>query len=106
MAGKMAFYSKLFKKDVWIIDIGASDHMTSNTHSFSSIKPFHKPFPVNLLNDSSVDVLATGNVILSDYLKLLDVLFIPSFKVNLLSISRITKTLNCSVTFFPDFFFF
>jgi hypothetical protein len=31
------------------------------------------------------------------------VLYIPSFKCNLLSISRLTKTLQCSVTFFPSF---
>jgi hypothetical protein len=31
------------------------------------------------------------------------VLYIPSFKCNLLSISRLTKALQCSVMFFPSF---
>ena len=99
-------YSKFFKEDIWIIDTGASDHMTFNKSSLSSMNSFYKPFLVNLPNDNSVDVTTIANVCLSDHLKLHDVFFIPSFKVNLLLVSKITKTLKCSVTFFPNFCIF
>ena len=32
-----------------------------------------------------------------------DVLHFPSFHVNLLPVSKLTKSLNCSLTFYPDF---
>jgi hypothetical protein len=38
---------------------------------------------------------------LNSVISLKNVLGVPSFKVNLMSISRVTRGLNCSVTFFP-----
>ena len=35
--------------------------------------------------------------------KVPDVLHFPSFHVNLLLVSKLTKSLNCSLTFYPDF---
>ncbi|KAK4406722.1 Retrovirus-related Pol polyprotein from transposon RE2 [Sesamum angolense] len=39
----------------------------------------------------------------TDYLTLTNVLFAPKFPVNLLSVNQLTKTHNCSVTFYPSY---
>ncbi|TYG99021.1 hypothetical protein ES288_A10G163700v1 [Gossypium darwinii] len=44
----------------------------------------------------TVSVVCTPNIILSS------VLHVPKFPVNILSISTITKALNCKLEFFPD----
>lgn len=37
--------------------------------------------------------------------KIRDVLYVPDFTCNLLSVSRLTKGLECAITFFLDVFF-
>ena len=50
--------------------------------------------------------LEKGLVHTTPSLSLSSFLHVPSFTANLLSISRITRDLNCSVTFFPSFYVF
>lgn len=38
-----------------------------------------------------------------DKMQVDQVLYVPDFKFNLLSVSKLTKALSCSVNFFPDF---
>ncbi|KAK4390759.1 Retrovirus-related Pol polyprotein from transposon RE2 [Sesamum angolense] len=45
----------------------------------------------------------SGTVRPTDYLTLTNVLFAPNFPVNLLSVNQLTKTHNCSVTFYPSY---
>ena len=51
--------------------------------------------------DLVLSVSGEGVVQVSSQLSLENVLFVPDFPVNLLSISAITKQLHCYVTFFP-----
>lgn len=44
-----------------------------------------------------------GTVNPTSSLSLSSVLYLPGFPLNLLSVSQLIKTLNCSVTFSPDF---
>ena len=44
----------------------------------------------------------TGNVSFNPHLKLNNVLCVPSFNLNLMSISKLTNDMKCYVTFYPD----
>ncbi|KAK8272656.1 hypothetical protein V6Z12_D11G348900, partial [Gossypium hirsutum] len=87
----------------WILDTGASNHMT---HAFNSL--IH---PIACANNSFVKlptghtatVTHVGNYNLTPHHTLRDVLYVPSFHFNLLSISKLTKDLNCFVSFYPTF---
>ncbi|KAJ9556562.1 LOW QUALITY PROTEIN: hypothetical protein OSB04_011176 [Centaurea solstitialis] len=85
----------------WIIDSGASDHMTGN-HSllcnFNEHRSFHE---VEVANGSILQAIGSGTVRLSESMSLSSVLCLPKFTFNLLSVSKITRTLNCSVKFYP-----
>ena len=62
--------------------------------SFSKIPHF-----VTVANGSKVVSQGSGQVSLSPSLKLNSVLFIPQHPYNLISLSQLTRLLNCSVTF-------
>ena len=87
----------------WIIDSGASDHMTGQPSVFSSYKPYSGHDKVKIADGTFSSVSGKGLVHATSSLPLSTVLHVPSFSTNLLSISRITRDLNCSVTFFPSY---
>jgi len=87
----------------WIIDTGASNHMISHKEMLNFKKPvtaYHKQ--VYLPNGGTVEVSHIGSCDLMDGRSVKNVLYIPDFRYNLLSVSKITKELQCSVQFFPD----
>lgn len=84
-----------------IIDSGATDHITSSpTLLVNSQKNTSLP-PVVMPNGDQAPIISTGNLPLSPIIYLKNVLGVPSCKVDLMSVSRVTRDLNCSVTFFP-----
>lgn len=83
----------------WIIDSGASDHMTYNLHLLQSFKVFILPKTVTIANRISLKVMGKGTVMLADGLTLFDVLYVPGLNFNLISISRITRDNNCRALF-------
>ena len=56
--------------------------------------------------EPSLPSLEKGSINCSSTLPLSFVLHIPSFSTNLLSISSLTRDLNCKVTFFPSYYIF
>jgi len=83
----------------WIIDSGASDHITGNISLFSSLSfPKTSDF-ITLANGSKVASQGIGQVSLSPSLNLKSVLFVLECPFSLISLSQLTKSLNCSVTF-------
>ncbi|KAM0022126.1 putative RNA-directed DNA polymerase [Helianthus debilis subsp. tardiflorus] len=84
----------------WIIDSGATHHMTGIQDLLSSLRTGSHP-PVRLADGSSCPVRGIGSVSNSKDLNLSSVLLVPKFPDNLCSVSQITKQNNCSVTFYP-----
>lgn len=87
----------------WIIDSGASRHVCANRSMF------HRLYDVSnssdmLPDNSSISVHFSSDIHLSSNLILKDVLYVPTFKFNLLSISALTRDSSVSVSFFPDYF--
>ncbi|KAJ9558572.1 hypothetical protein OSB04_013186 [Centaurea solstitialis] len=87
----------------WVIDSGASDHMTGNPTLFSTFDKYMSPSYVTIADGSASFVLGPGTIELTPSVSLSYVLSLPKFSFNLLSVSRITRALNCSVEFFPEF---
>lgn len=83
---------------VWIIDSGATNHMCYSLNLFASYKARNTPFSVQLPDGSDAPIAHIGTVHLSPTLTLHNVFHIPSFKFNLISVSQLTKTQNCSLT--------
>lgn len=61
---------------------------------------------VQLLTGDSTTVTHVDNHQLTGGDVLKNVLCVPAFRFNLLSISKLTKEMNCSAIFFPTFFMF
>jgi hypothetical protein len=85
----------------WIIDSGASKHITGNSNLISFLKPSPNHPLVYIADGSSSPVVGIGSVQTTSLLPLHSVLYVPKCPLNLLSVSRLTKSLNCSVEFFP-----
>ena len=83
----------------WIIDSGASDHMTGSRRLLTSYSPCTHPRSVKIANGSMLTILGTGTVELSPTLCLKNVLYVPKFSCNLLSISQLTAEQNLTAIF-------
>lgn len=86
----------------WIIDSGASDHMTGLSNLFSSYITCSGRQQVKIADGSLTSVSGKGSIPVTPSMSLSSVLHVPNLSTNLLSVSSLTKHLNCSVTFFPD----
>ena len=94
-----------YGNDVWILDTGATDHIVHSlslfTHITSSISTF-----VQLPNGEKVTVTHIGTIQVTSTLKLENVLCVPSFTFNLISISQLTKTLSCCLVILSNLCFY
>lgn len=76
--------------------------MTSTFSFFSSYSICCGKDKVHIVNGSYLSIAGKGNIPVTPSLPLSFVLHAPKFTLNLLSVSHLTKSLNCSVTFFPS----
>ena len=100
--GKASVFCATSKNRTWIIDTGASDHMTWDSNQLKSVLPSFQSV-ISTANGSTSPITGEGSVILSNTLTLDIVLVVSSLEYNLLSVSQITSTLACIVTFWPSF---
>jgi hypothetical protein len=82
----------------WIVDSGASRHVTGNVREFSSYTHLKMPESIQTTDDTTQPVVGKGTINYGSVI-LSDVLHVPSFSVNLLSISAIIHQLKCVITF-------
>jgi len=85
--------------DAWILDSGASEHMCSEQTVLHDLCRLQQPIIVNLPNGSQVKVTKHGKLRISKDLVLNQVLHVPNFKFNLMSIRRLCEQLKYSVEF-------
>ncbi|KAK1440796.1 hypothetical protein QVD17_06628 [Tagetes erecta] len=89
----------------WIIDSGCTEHITNRAEWLEGkVKSTFEP-PVVIPNGDSIPVEGKGSCRLPNGTTIKGVLHVPKFKCNLLSVSRLSRDLYCSVTFFPDICF-
>lgn len=88
---------------VWILASGATDHIPSRPSIFSQSSSSSTPSSVKLPTGANAPIHSIGSISFDSNISLHNVLCVPSFRINLMSISKLTKSLNCCVLFFPDF---
>ncbi|GJX61870.1 putative RNA-directed DNA polymerase [Tanacetum coccineum] len=102
----MKFKSNVFLanslNNTWLIDTGASDHMVNDSNLLSSVLPSTHT-TIYTANGGSSPVIGEGSTDLSKSLSLNSVLIVPALEYNILSVSKITVALKCTVTFWPQF---
>ena len=91
---------KSLSPDAWIIDTGASSHVCSDLAMFRELIPV-SGVTVTLPNGTRVSITHTGTICITKTIILHNVLHVPDFKFNLISVSCLVKTLSCSAHFFP-----
>ena len=83
----------------WILDTGASNHISGNKDLFSSLT-FSSPLPtITLVNGSQTIAKGIGSACPLPFLPLTPVLYVPDFPFNLISISKLTRDFHCVLTF-------
>ena len=90
------------KSDQWIFDCVATDTMTHDPYDFNILST-----PVKTHTETAsrelVAVQEEGSIVFSKKLKLKNCLYVPALSSKLLSISHVTKELNCMVFMFSNF---
>ena len=83
----------------WIINSGATDHMTGNYKTFSTFRT-HSAHPVTvaIADGSTYEIKVSGTVKPTFSISLSSVLNLPNLAFNLISVSKLTKNPNCSVS--------
>ena len=94
-----AFTAKQDLSNVWVIDSGASDHMTRHINLLSNFQPCDKNWTVKVADGSLSRVVGTSSIALSKNIILKSVLLVPNLDCNLLSISKLTSDLDCIAKF-------
>jgi len=86
----------------WILDSGATYHISSDPTFFFHSNTSRMP-SVNLPTGSSVPIDSTGTILFNKNITLDNVFHVPSFRLNLMSASKLTKSLRCCIILFLDF---
>ena len=85
----LVFHAAKAPSTHWIVDSGASDHMTGNRSLLSTFSSCPSTLTVRIADGTCSTVAGTGTVQLSQNLTLHSVLFVPNLDCNLLSVSRL-----------------
>lgn len=88
----------------WILDSGCTECITYLSNILVNKEDTHSEDSVVILNGDSIPVKGKWDYILPGVTKVNGVLYIPKFKCNLLSLSCLSHDLQCSISFFPDFY--
>ena len=79
--------------------------MTNNSSLFTTFQSHPSTSTVTLANGSTSCVLGSGTIHPTPLITLTSILSLPQFSFNLIYVSKLARTLNCSITFFPDYCF-
>ena len=90
----------------WVIDFGAIDNMTCNSGLFTTFQSHPSTSTITLADGSKSCVLRSSTINPTPLIPLTYVLSLPHFSFNLISVSKLTRTLNCSIPFFLGYCLF
>ena len=95
---------KAYNVKTWVIDTGDTDHIVCSMDLLTSITTISYTM-VQLPNGEAAVVTHVGTIQLSSHKTLINVLCVPSFSFNLLSISSMTKTQQLCLVFLSAYCF-
>lgn len=90
-------------KNLWILDSRATTHICSNANAFTSLRPIWNSM-VTLPNNTCIPVRLHGDIRINSQLILKDVLLVPQFHINLMSVSALTAISPLTISFFANHF--
>ena len=88
----------------WLLDSGASHHITADLHNLSLHTPYTSSDDVMIGDGTGLRITHTGSSTLhsdSSFFNLKNILCVPDIKKNLISIYQFCITNNVSIEFFP-----
>lgn len=94
LAGKyriLSFNSGEYVSNVWILDSGATRHICNNKSVFTNMRGIIGT-RVKLPNHNLISVTYQGDIRLTNDILLTDVLYVPQFELNLISVTCLTKS--------------
>lgn len=100
--GRALVTSEVEKDTGWIIDSGATDHMTYDKSLFRYMNTPNRT-SVATANGEITPVMGAGTIDLSSSLSLHHCLLVPSLSNHLLSVGQVTEQLDCFVLIYPSF---
>lgn len=100
LAGKVLCSMISITQPLWILDSGATDHITPHLSHFTTYKRVTGPQNhISTANGHQAEIKHIGSVRLKHNLVLHNVLHVPDFRFNLISINKLTSHLNCQISF-------
>lgn len=88
----------------WIVDSGATDHICNNLSLLINIKDLtDSKHNITIPDGSKHKITKIGDVQLNEFLILKNVLFVPNFHFNLISVGKICLNENASIIFSKNF---
>ena len=94
------YASNKFFNDSWILDSGATDHMTQSSHFFHTYTPCPSNRKIIVANGELATVAGLGDVYINPSIVLKNVLHVPKLSANLISVQKLTTDLKCCAIFF------
>lgn len=96
MAGNICLLSQ--PKYKWLLDSGASDNLCHDLSQFSTYKPvdIYNTY-ITIPHGSRIPVSHVGSVVLNADIILQNVLYVPNFKYNLISVHKLCQDLKCEI---------
>jgi len=86
------------KIESFILDSGATDHVCFSQHFFQCLKKIN-PVHIKLPNGSLVTTSLAGTIVFNQNFYLNDVLYLPQFSFNLISVHKLIEHLHCKLIF-------
>lgn len=82
---------RAFSVETWVINTGATDHIVCSMNLLTSFNEISH-IVVSLPNGETIVVTHVGTIKLSSHITLTNVLCVPSFSFNFLSVSALTHS--------------
>ncbi|TYK14395.1 Cysteine-rich RLK (RECEPTOR-like protein kinase) 8 [Cucumis melo var. makuwa] len=93
-------------KNPWILDSGATDHLTGSSEHFISYAPCAGNEKIRIADGSLAPIASKGQIVPFDGFALQNVLHVSKLSYNFLSISKITRELHCKAIFLRESVYF
>ena len=95
---------KAFGVETWVIDTGATDHIVCSMHLLTSFTTISHSV-VELPDGEAALVTHVGTIKLSSHITLTNVLCVPFFSFNLISVSALTHSQPLCLVFLSNYYF-
>ncbi|CAM8966871.1 unnamed protein product [Rhodiola kirilowii] len=102
MAGIVNYQPEFMINGEWLLDSGATSHFTYDVNLLKNIHELREAHKVTLPNGECFEIRNKGDCYLQNGVILYDVLLVPEFQVNLISVYRLVADLRCQVLFTDD----